>query len=413
MQVSTNPLSADSTATTILRKEKESTVIHGPSKTSHLRMPSHESMFFFCCWQASLSSTYVFGEFSSPFWRTAAKPASPWRHWDSAGVPVQRPHGPASWREETRSFSYRAATLVYIHFFSPLPFYRERDLSADMGDGKSQSVNGAKGVWCVRSSALSLCSTPLQCFRSSPSSSIVSCVFGSLSSPRCMPISLAMTMTSPVEVTGKAGWFDSLRRNRRNKSVSSPTSPPSASMTGAKSLSSLHTLVKSRSTSTAVLNERLEVPKTSQTKSLSSWRSILSRSKVKHSAVVLNGNLNETELSTADLHPAAVMVAEKEYDKNLSSAFCTLPRKRPTALQDNSSSSNGGRSLPPIRAGGATSSRSRSYSIASLDRRNKRSTVWYTHSEGDILNKNRVSLFLQALLAAKGEGERNSQEGAI
>ena len=77
MQVSTNPLSADSTATTILRKEKESTVIHGPSKTSHLRMPSHESMFFFCCWQASLSSTYVFGEFSSPFWRTAAKPASP------------------------------------------------------------------------------------------------------------------------------------------------------------------------------------------------------------------------------------------------------------------------------------------------------------------------------------------------
>ena len=259
----------------------------------------------------------------------------------------------------------------------------------------------------------SLCSTPLQCFRSSPSSSIVSCVFGSLSSPRCMPISLAMTMTSPVEVTGKAGWFDSLRRNRRNKSVSSPTSPPSASMTGAKSLSSLHTLVKSRSTSTAVLNERLEVPKTSQTKSLSSWRSILSRSKVKHSAVVLNGNLNETELSTADLHPAAVMVAEKEYDKNLSSAFCTLPRKRPTALQDNSSSSNGGRSLPPIRAGGATSSRSRSYSIASLDRRNKRSTVWYTHSEGDILNKNRVSLFLQALLAAKGEGERNSQEGAI
>ena len=47
MQVSTNPLSADSTATTILRKEKESTVIHGPSKTSHLRMPSHESMFFF------------------------------------------------------------------------------------------------------------------------------------------------------------------------------------------------------------------------------------------------------------------------------------------------------------------------------------------------------------------------------
>ena len=301
---------------------------------------------------------------------------------------------------------------IYI-FFSPLPFYRERDLSADMGDGKSQSVNGAKGVWCVRSSALSLCSTPLQCFRSSPSSSIVSCVFGSLSSPRCMPISLAMTMTSPVEVTGKAGWFDSLRRNRRNKSVSSPTSPPSASMTGAKSLSSLHTLVKSRSTSTAVLNERLEVPKTSQTKSLSSWRSILSRSKVKHSAVVLNGNLNETELSTADLHPAAVMVAEKEYDKNLSSAFCTLPRKRPTALQDNSSSSNGGRSLPPIRAGGATSSRSRSYSIASLDRRNKRSTVWYTHSEGDILNKNRVSLFLQALLAAKGEGERNSQEGAI
>lgn len=216
-----------------------------------------------------------------------------------------------------------------------------------------------------------------------------------------------MTMTSPVELAGKTGWFDSLRRNHRNKSVSSAStnsSTLSKPISGAKSLSSLHTLTVNRSTSTP--DQRLEVPKTNvaTTKSLSSLRLLfLSRSKLKHSAVILNGNTTVATEPSTDTHPSVVVTAAaKEDDKNLSSAFCTLPRKRPPTLKQDSTSTStssvGGRSLPPIRGAGgtATTSRSRSYSIASLDRRNKRSTVWYTHSEGDFYNRNRVSLFLQA-----------------
>lgn len=233
-----------------------------------------------------------------------------------------------------------------------------------------------------------------------------------------MLISLAMTMTSPVELAGKTGWFDSLRRNRRNKSVGSTETIESKTITGAKSMSSLHTMtVVCHSTSTIKTStvSRLDNGTTSSSSStnvaskppMSSWRSILSRPKKFNNS---NSLSSLSSLSSADSgvsevyhrngnssspHPALLqvplpVVKEQVDDKNLSSPFCTLPRKRGQQTQD------GGRSLPPP-AGPSTSSRSRSYSITSLDRRKKRSTVWYTHSESDILNGNRrVSLFLQA-----------------
>lgn len=217
-----------------------------------------------------------------------------------------------------------------------------------------------------------------------------------------MLISYAMTMTSPVELPGKTGWFDSLRRNRRNKSLGSTEKLHTKTMTGAKSMSSLHTVtvIQQQSTiATTTTTTPLDTCKTSASKPpFSTWRSILSRPRKTNlggsviynnsSQVVAKCNGNESPPHPALQVPLPV-VEEQVDDKNLSPAFCTLPRKRGQQTQD------GGRSLPPH--GPSTGSRTRSYSITSLDRRNKRSTVWYTHSESDILNKNRrVSLFLQA-----------------
>ncbi|KAK4020779.1 cytohesin-1 isoform X1 [Daphnia magna] len=218
-----------------------------------------------------------------------------------------------------------------------------------------------------------------------------------------MSISFAMTMTSPVEAAAKMGWFGSLRRNRNKSLCSTPdklsptkngaTINSTKTMTGAKSLSSLHTLnVNLHSTSSVMLNERLEdsskSPQSSTTTPKTRWRlgTILQRSKKSDSSVDIS---NDEESPDSSLHRSIVVVqvplpvvAEQLDDDNKNvSQFCTLPRKRLQTSQPNRVAS---RLLPPL----PVTSRSRAYtnssSTSSLDRRKKRSTVWYTHSDSDI-----------------------------
>ncbi len=232
-----------------------------------------------------------------------------------------------------------------------------------------------------------------------------------------MSISLAMTMTSPVELAGKSGWFGSLRRNRlpttpdkltksNNTIGKNGTLTATTSLTGAKSLSSLHKLSVNHH-STSVLNERLDV--SSSPRSKPRWRlgTILGgRSKKSDSSVDVSDR-SADPVTDPSSRPAAVTVAlpsVKEQlgddDRNLSQ-FCTLPRKRSPQnhLPDCRENNNGGgggsssRLLPPLSA---STSRSRAHtsSTASLDRRKKRSTVWYTISESEVYGgRSRVSLF--------------------
>lgn len=220
-------------------------------------------------------------------------------------------------------------------------------------------------------------------------------------------------MTSPVEAAAKMGWFGSLRRNRNKSLCSTPdklsptkngaTINSTKTMTGAKSLSSLHTLnVNLHSTSSVMLNERLEdsskSPQSSTTTPKTRWRlgTILQRSKKSDSSVDIS---NDEESPDSSLHRSIVVVqvplpvvAEQLDDDNKNvSQFCTLPRKRLQTSQPNRVAS---RLLPPL----PVTSRSRAYtnssSTSSLDRRKKRSTVWYTHSDSDINGRrNGVSLF--------------------
>lgn len=235
-----------------------------------------------------------------------------------------------------------------------------------------------------------------------------------------MSISLAMTMTSPVELAGKSGWFGSLRRNRLpttpdklTKSNTMDKNGTLTNMTGAKSLSSLHKFSVNHH-STTVLNERLDVSSSSP-RSKPRWRlgTILGggRSKKSDSSVDVSDRNSDSTVTDPSSRPAAVTVAlpsVKEQlgddDRNLSQ-FCTLPRKRspqnhlPDCGENNSGNGNGGgsssRLLPPLSA---STSRSRAHtsSTASLDRRKKRSTVWYTISDSEVYGgggRSRVSLF--------------------
>lgn len=274
----------------------------------------------------------------------------------------------------------RGFGFLYVWYFFPFFFQGKRDGPLDYqltctDVETSQSVNGVKSVRTRSSSAKS----SFLCF-------VIFWIVFDLCYRGRMLISYAMTMTSPVELAGKTGWFDSLRRNRRNKSLGSTDKLNSKTMTGAKSLSSLHTMVVQQQQPT-----RLVSPLDTSPSGKSTWRSILSRPR--KTGVHFNSNLSQVVVKcngdASSPHPALQVplpvVEEQVDDKNLSPAFCTLPRKRGQQTQQ-----DGGRSLPPH---GSTSSRTRSYSITSLDRRNKRSTVWYTHSESDILNR-RVSLFL-------------------
>ncbi|XP_046643978.1 cytohesin-1-like isoform X1 [Daphnia pulicaria] len=223
-----------------------------------------------------------------------------------------------------------------------------------------------------------------------------------------MSISFAMTMTSPVELAGKSGWFGSLRRNRLpttpdklTKSNTMDKNGTLTNMTGAKSLSSLHKLSVNHH-STTVLNERLDV--SSSPRSKPRWRLVTilggGRSKKSDSSVDISDRNSDSTVTDPSSRPAAVTVAlpsVKEQlgddDRNLSQ-FCTLPRKRspqnhlPDCGENNSGGNgNGGgsssRVLPPLSA---STSRSRAHtsSTASLDRRKKRSTVWYTISESEV-----------------------------
>ena len=268
-------------------------------------------------------------------------------------------------------------------------------------------------------------------------------VFGWLSLPSLwvrvcvcvyMSISFAMTMTSPVELVAKTGWFDSLRRIR-NKSLSSTpdklsktninangsvaTTSTTTTMTGAKSLSSLYTLSVNHhsSTSSSTTKERLEISPQSTTPK-TRWRfgTILNRSKKSDSSVDISNRSVDELLSASSrqnapssghtVHLPMLKEQRDEDDKNLSQ-FCTLPRKRlqtsqnqqqqqqqqPQDCQEQNGRAASIRLLPPLSA---STSRSRAYtsSTSSLDRRKKRSTVWYTISEGDMHgNKSRVSLF--------------------
>jgi hypothetical protein len=66
--------------------------------------------------------------------------------------------------------------------------------------------------------------------------------------------------------------------------------------------------------------------------------------------------------------------------------------------------------LPPLSA---STSRSRAYtsSTSSLDRRKKRSTVWYTISEGDMYgNKSRVSLFSLELSKKRRKNKKGRRD---
>lgn len=219
-----------------------------------------------------------------------------------------------------------------------------------------------------------------------------------------------MTMSSPAESAAvKTGWFDSLRRNRRNKSVGSTHTIDGNRvnhMSGAKSMSSLYSATLSTtvihctdaSTASTVSASRLDLSQKS--KSMSSWRSLLHRGQgvkaTKKSEVVTSALTHsvakQVPLPVAASPPPPTSSSSSssldvDGDKSLSSAFWTLPRKRGGNGKQPDSS------RPPV----PPTNRSRSYSITSLERRNKRSTVWYTHSEGDFRSRLVSFLFLRCV----------------
>ena len=163
----------------------------------------------------------------------------------------------------------------------------------------------------------------------------------------------------------KTGWFDSLKRTRKPKHSSS------SGLSSAKSLSSLNhhsTVVQSV---VVVEGQQPQLDHSSQKKQQEqqqtrSWRSrfIKTQSPIK---------------STPPPPPEAAAASPP------SVPFYTLPRKR-----------RDGRSVPAVTSPPPepnATTRTRSYSTATLDRQNKRSTVWYTFSETDIrLRNNGVSV---------------------
>ena len=207
-----------------------------------------------------------------------------------------------------------------------------------------------------------------------------------------------MTMTSSDQSIrtsggsggGGGGWFDSLRRNRRNKSLGSShsiaTNVSTHQMSGAKSMSSLtHTHL-------TVIHDSPPPPGSADAKSRS-WRSLLPHRHHKNK-IESASSASASARALVVVEPVPLPVAD--VDKSVSSSsstspstvFWTLPRKRAVVQNKTDNGGDGsGSGRPPV----SSSSRSRSYSIASLERRNnKRSTVWYTHSDGDILgNRNR------------------------
>ena len=210
-----------------------------------------------------------------------------------------------------------------------------------------------------------------------------------------------MTMTSPVEVANsgaKSGWFDSLKRMRKVKTSSTEQrqqlSLDQQGMTGSKSMSSLHAVNHSVQALSRIeqqdhkssdsLNSSGQGSRQQSVSPKSTWRSKFQRNPKR--------TTNKEQTGKPPL-PDPLPPKQRQQKTDTASHFYTLPRKKPEPMNHSAYSvpqSNPG-SIPVLPD---PTSRSRSYSTATLDRRlNKRTTVWYTYSESDIrINfKGRVS----------------------
>lgn len=210
-----------------------------------------------------------------------------------------------------------------------------------------------------------------------------------------------MTMSSLVNGTAelgqhKHGWFDSLKRTKKTKASSTPSTVPitsGGSLSSAKSLSSLHqhstVEVIQSAKSSAHLNEATSPRyQKSSPSGKETWRARLQRHLAK------NSSSHHLEKEPTSPPPPLPVLPPTISDKEVvatHSAFFTLPRKRSEPSSLRPPSVHGGIAPPDA------SSRIRSYSTATLGdkRHTKRSTVWYTHSESDIRLKGRVSFFFK------------------
>lgn len=195
-----------------------------------------------------------------------------------------------------------------------------------------------------------------------------------------------MTMSSDLvsaNCPSKPGWFDSLRRQKKTAKR-----PPASPLSPAKSLSSLAahavqpTLNGQLARSTNAVNANSVDPAKLPPKAPRpaaqklGWRSLL--------------HLNRRAPSVEQVAVSASALPGRQHarrDGADQSGFLTLPRKR----AENATRSPNHVLLPLSTSMDAVSSavRSRAASAAAADGQRKRSTVWYTQSDSDVvLNRN-------------------------